>query len=339
MSPASTPIAIDGIEAPPLGTVHAAGAVVWRERDGRLEVCLVHRPRYRDWSWPKGKLDAGESVPGAAVREVAEEIGEQVALGVPLPALHYRMPDGRRKHVRYWAATLAPDDAPALAARPEIRPAELTEIDDVVWVSAPTAQDMLTRRADRTPLAAVQDMYDRGRLATHALVVARHGRAVPRQRWHGDEASRPLTPPGREQAESLVAVLAAFAVRDVHTSPWDRCVQTLQPYVQAAPVAVHHVEALTESAHAADPATVVEVVQALLTGTRGTVISTHRPVLPTVLATIGSAMRSWSLGRLPAKDPWLRPGEVVVAHVSGGVQDGREPRVVAVENHRPPRSV
>ncbi len=66
-------------------TVHAAGAIVWRGTGRTLEVLLVHRPRYDDWSWPKGKLDPGESLPACAVREVAEETGHSIVLGLPLP--------------------------------------------------------------------------------------------------------------------------------------------------------------------------------------------------------------------------------------------------------------
>ena len=76
-------------------TVHAAGAIVWRGTGRTLEVLLVHRPRYDDWSWPKGKLDPGESLPACAVREVAEETGHSIVLGLPLPQVKYRLEDGR----------------------------------------------------------------------------------------------------------------------------------------------------------------------------------------------------------------------------------------------------
>ena len=149
------------VTSPALADVHAAGALVWRLRRRRLEVCLIHRPRYRDWSWPKGKLDPGESCAAAAVREVAEETGTAVVLGVPLPALRYRTPDGGRKHVRYWAARAATDDdAAPLAARAPVERAALTEIDDVVWVSAPTARDLLTRPTDRRPLDVVAGLHE-----------------------------------------------------------------------------------------------------------------------------------------------------------------------------------
>lgn len=314
--------------------IHAAGAIVWRERGGRLEVALVHRPRYRDWSWPKGKLDPGESVPAAAAREVAEETGVPVVLGVPLPAMHYRTPEGARKHVRYWAARVATDDdGPALTARRPVHLAPLTEIDDVVWVSSTTAADLLTRATDRRPLAVVENLWARGRLATRVLVVARHGRARQRSAWDGDEATRPLTAQGRAQAEALVGVLAAFGVREIVASPWQRCVRTVAAYSERSGLTVHTVEALTEAAHAADPRAALRACSEHLVHPRDTVLVTHRPVLPVILHAVEEATRRWTIGRLPTEDPYLRTGEALVVHVTGA--EGTT-RVVAVERHRPP---
>ena len=317
--------------APPV--VHAAGAVLWRVRDGRLEVALVHRPRYRDWSWPKGKLDPGESCAAAAAREVAEETGTAVVLGVPLPALHYRTPDGGRKHVRYWAARAATDDdAAPLAARAPVERAALTEIDDVVWVSAPTARDLLTRPTDRRPLDVVAGLHEEGRLASRVLVVGRHGRAKQRSAWTGEEATRPLTAQGRAQAAALVPVLAAFGVRAVATSPWERCLRTVVPYAEAAGLPVTTIDALTEAAHADDPAATVAAVADYLRRPRDAVVVTHRPVLPAVLAAVGEASRRWTTGTVPGADPYLRTGEVLAVHVAG---EGGGARVVAIEAHRP----
>ena len=213
-----------GTTATSAPVVLAAGAVIWRLSGDRFEVALVHRPRYRDWSWPKGKLEPGESVPATAVREVAEETGTPVVLGVPLPSMSYWTPDGLAKHVRYWAARVATDDdGAALGVRSPVRRASLDEIDDTVWVPASTAADMLTRPTDRRPLDALQELWDRGRLSTRVLVVARHGRARKRSAW----AVR-----GRAQADALVAVLAAFGVREIVTSPWERCLRTVAPYAE-----------------------------------------------------------------------------------------------------------
>ncbi len=313
--------------------VHAAGAVPWRERDGRLEVALIHRPRYKDWSWPKGKVEPGESLPAAACREVAEETGTPVVLGAPLPTLRYRTPDGGRKEVRYWAARVATDaDAAALDARDLVRAAPLTEIDDVVWVSAPTAADLLTRPTDRRPLTVVTELHAAGRLATRVLAVARHGRAKQRSAWKGDETTRPLTAQGQAQARALVDVLGAFGVAEVVTSPWTRCLRTMTPYAEATGLTPREVGSLTEDAVRVDPQDAVSVVSALLADARDAVVCTHRPTLGAVLPALGEATRRWTTGTVPDADPWLRTGEVLVAHVAGS---GPDARVVAVETHRP----
>lgn len=318
------------------GVVHAAGCVLWRERGGRLEVALVHRPRYQDWSWPKGKLDPGESGAAAAAREVEEETGTAVVLGLPLPMLRYRTPDGSAKHVRYWAGRAAgPEDAPATAARSAVSPASLTEIDDVVWVSGPTAADMLTRPTDRRPLALLTDLWEQKRLDTRVVAIARHGQAKPRARWDGGEATRPLTATGEGQARALVPVLAAFGVREVVSSPWARCLDTVAPYARRAGLDVEQVEALTEAAHRKDPSAAAAEVLAHLEAARDVVVATHRPVLPSVVAMIAESTRRWTLGTLPRKDPYLRTGEMLVAHVAGR---GSAARVVAVEHHRPVRA-
>ena len=316
-------------------TVHAAGAVLWRVRDDGLEVALVHRPRYRDWSWPKGKLDPGEPVAAAAAREVAEETGVPIVLGVPLPPLRYPLPDGGTKHVRYWAARAAEAaDAPALAARPPIKPAAVTEIDDVVWVRASTASDMLTRPSDRKPLDPLTALWAQRRLETRVVAVARHGQARPRARWAGVEADRPLTPVGERQARALVPVLAAFGIRAVVTSPWQRCVDTATPYVEASGVPVELQDGLTEDANATDPETTARIVQEQLDHARDVLLTTHRPALSTVVATIADATRRWTGGTLPTRDPYLRTGELLVAHVTG---TGSKARVVAIGHHRPVR--
>ena len=313
--------------------VEAAGALVWRVRDGDLEVVAVHRPRYDDWSWPKGKLDLGEATPAAAVREVAEETQLDIVLGSPLPTLNYRTSDGRRKRVHLWAARVAAvGDAAALTARPPVAPAASDEIDDVRWMSIEVADRKLTRKEDRVPLDALAALHAKGRLCTDVLAIARHGRARQRSSWKGDEHDRPLTPSGRAQADALVPVLAAFGVREVVTSRWERCSATIEPYARAA--GLDPVDGfLTEAEHERSPARVAGAVDALLEAGHDAVLCTHRPVLPTVLDVLGQHSRRSVADLLPSKDPYLRPGEVLVAHVG---KTGKGPRVMAVESHLPP---
>ncbi|WP_151774251.1 NUDIX hydrolase [Streptomyces abyssomicinicus] len=119
-------------------TILAAGCVLYRRApSGDLEVCLVHRPKYDDWSFPKGKLDPGETPEQAAVREVAEETGHHVRLGPRLPTVRYTVGD-RPKRVDYWAAETASPDT--------FTPTH--EVDALHWHPAPTAHQHLTHPHD-----------------------------------------------------------------------------------------------------------------------------------------------------------------------------------------------
>jgi 8-oxo-dGTP pyrophosphatase MutT (NUDIX family) len=120
--------------------VEAAGGVVTRRSPaGTVEVLLVHRPRYDDWSLPKGKLQPGERHVDAAIREVAEETGWEVAVGNELRAVQYRDRHGRPKHVRYWHMT-------PLHSAP-FAPNE--EVDEVRWLSLDQAATLLSYDLDR----------------------------------------------------------------------------------------------------------------------------------------------------------------------------------------------
>ena len=313
--------------------VEAAGAVVWRMRTGRLQVALVHRPRYRDWSWPKGKIDPGESVVTAAWREVAEETGHDVVLGIPLGPLEYSLADGRLKRVHYWAAQVAGrEDGAALRARPPVPRASRDEIDQVRWYDVDAAAARLTRPADRAPLVELVNAYGKQRLDTRAIVVTRHGSARRRSAWRGTELDRPLTPAGARQADGLVPIVSGFGVARVVTSPWRRCADTVAPFAAAAQLPVELVEHLSETGNDSSPARVAATVLDLLQWPGDSLLCTHRPVLPTVVDVLAQHTRRQVADALPQQDPFLRPGEVLVAHVA---QSAKGPRVVAAERHRP----
>ncbi len=312
--------------------VEAAGALVWRVRRGTLQLALVHRPRYRDWSWPKGKLEPDETAVEAAAREVAEEIAQDVVLGMPLPSQEYKLRDGRIKHVQYWAAQVAGRaDAPAVHARQPVPPAARTEINDVRWFDVGDAARQLTRSSNMVPLDALVDAYAKRRLDTRALVVVRHGSARKRAGWTGTEANRPLTPDGLRQADALVPLLSAFGVTGIVSSEWLRCAATVQPYAQAAGIPVRTSTALTELGHHVSPGLVAAEVADLVRGRHDVALCTHRPVLATVMDVIAEHARRPVADELPTADPFLHPGEVLVAHVA---ETAPGPRVVATERHR-----
>jgi len=278
--------------------VIAAGAVVHRAGQ---QVLLVHRPRYDDWAFPKGKLDLGEHEVAAAVREVAEETGVHVRLGPPLTAQRYPVAGGRHKTVHYWVGrAVGDDDVSGYLVN--------DEIDEVAWVPADVAMDKLTYEYDRITFREARRL----RRKTHTLVVLRHGDARARRSWRRDDRQRPLVKPGILQAERLVPLLAAYDVTTIATSSSRRCRETVQPYAETTGFDLSSDDALSEEDATAK--SVRGVVDGLLAQKTGSLLCTHRPVLPLV----------WeALGIDPVK---LEPAGVLVVHHRRG-------QVVALETH------
>ena len=271
----------------PSSDVLAAGAVVFRP--GK-EVLLIHRPRYDDWSFPKGKLDPGEHLAAAAVREVAEETGLRVRLGPPLSGQRYTMDSGVRKVVSYWAGW-AVGDPDVSGYVPN------NEIDAVEWVPYDKALARLTHPHDRDTLREAHPLRRR----THPLIVLRHSQARSRKTWRKDDRLRPLLSAGRAQAEKLVPVLAAYDATRVVTSSSTRCVETVAPYAETTGLPLELEDGLSEED--ATPKSVARVLDALVAAGEGAVVCTHRPVLPEVFDALG------------LKDPRLDLGEMFVVHL------------------------
>ncbi|HEY7045455.1 MAG TPA: NUDIX hydrolase, partial [Nocardioidaceae bacterium] len=276
--------------------VRAAGAVVLR----RGHVLLVHRPRYDDWSFPKGKLDRRELTPVAAVREVGEETGVRVRLGVPLGSQSY--PNGRgTKIVDYWVGRVVGDaDVSGYLVN--------AEIDEVAWVPVDKAEKRLTYSRDGSTL---REALATGK-KTRAVVVLRHGKSRSRKAWRKDDWKRPLLVAGAAQARALVPVLAAYGVTRIVTSSSARCADTVVPYAESTGWPVVRTDALSEED--ATDTSVLGIVDELLHSDEDAVLCTHRPVLPTVYDSIG----------VPAEHH--ATGEMVVVH-------HRKGHVRAVERH------
>ena len=229
--------------AKPAKSVMAAGAVLWRPRADSAETTedfelgLVHRPRYDDWSLPKGKLDPGETEPRAAVREVREETGFDCVLGRRLGSISYEVPQGA-KRVWYWAARA--NSGEFVANR---------EVDQLAWLPYDDAVARLTYDQDRKVLRRFRKYPP----DTKNVIVVRHGSAGRRSRFTGDDRQRPLDKLGRAQAESLVNLLLAFGATTLYAADRLRCHQTITPLAEELGVDVHNEPTLTEEAYAADP--------------------------------------------------------------------------------------
>ena len=308
--------------------IPAAGTLPWRRREGRLEVALVHRPKYDDWSWAKGKLDPGEPLCVAAARETLEETGLQVRLGMSLPRATYTVLDGEgapaTKEVHYWAAHVVGGSG-----------ALEHEIDEVRWVDARTAHDLLDYGRDREQLLAVVRADREDRLETWPLVLVRHSKSRPRSRWKGDDRLRPLDAVGREQSDDMARILGAYGVEQVVSSSSVRCVQTVEPYAARLGTRIRAKDSLSEEGFAADPGPAVTHLHKLLDRARPVVVCTHGPVLPTLLEVLRSRLRADSACSASANEELMsagtssmRKGEVLVAHLT---DSGDAARVVAVE--------
>lgn len=321
MSP--TPVSTAGESARLDADILAAGAILWREQAGDLRVLLVHRPKYRDWSWPKGKTDPGETLPECAVREVREETGYTIRLGLPLPAARYVVGRKLRKHVAYWSAEIRDTSTPG--------PENLKEIDQIRWVSLEEARNKLSRFADREQLEVVEHAWNNGTLRAWPFIIVRHGKAFPRSKWHETEQLRPLLGVGSRQAMALTGLLAAWAPSRLLSSPWKRCVATLKPYAASTGQKIKLRSEISEKAANANPKRTRALVRSLLEKGRSLAICTHRPVLPAFLDVLRDASPKALGDELPAHDPYMAPGEILVAYI----RPGPVPRIVDVERHRP----
>ncbi|WP_158564124.1 NUDIX hydrolase [Jiangella anatolica] len=291
--------------------VLAAGAVVWREQpdapDGRVEICLVHRPRYDDWSLPKGKLERDEPLLVCAVREVFEETGHRVTLGRRLPPQRYDVA-GRPKVVHYWLAEADPN---ATARLPD------HEVDEVVFLPAGEAVRRLTHPRD----AELVRMALRGPLRTAPLVLLRHAKALPRSSWTGPDIERPLGPEGTADLEPLGEALAALGPRRVLSSDSVRCAETVRAFARKQGLVVELEPQLSEESLRVpeDGSHPAEALIRTLLRDGPAVVCSHRPLLPVLFRAAGV-------------DPGdgLEPGEFAVLHHEDG-------HVVATERHAPPR--
>ncbi len=305
-------------------TVIAAGAVIWRAPPGgAVEVLLVHSAKHDEWSWPKGKVDAGETLPECAVREAAEETGLTPVLGQPLPAVAYRLADGRDKRVSFWAARALQVGSGGM---------DPTEIDGSQWVSADQARRMLPHSGHHAPLDALLGRIRQGRADTQAMLVVRHADALHRREWNGPDPERPLTPAGWREAAALIRLLACWRPTRLVSSPSTRCMQTVTGFAEAAGLPLHADPVLSEEGAALASAAVEAWVRALLNGTESSLVCTHRPVLRTMLQELSRHVSDAVAQELPNTDPYLRPAQTLVVHIA---QPGDHWDVPAVELHSP----
>jgi 8-oxo-(d)GTP phosphatase len=250
--------------------VLAAGAVLWRSNGDSAtpEVAIIHRPRYDDWSLPKGKVDHGETEPVTAVREVHEETGYTSHLGRRLTAVSYPVEQGIKK-VRYWAAR-----------RVEGEFAPNAEVDELKWLPIAEALKQLGYPHDRKVLRR----FAKQPIDTQTVLVVRHGTAGSKSRYKGDDRNRPLDKRGRAQAESLVGQLLAFGATELYAADRVRCHQTLEPLAEELGTKIHNEPLLTEEAYSDNRKAARHRVLDIAAGGGTPVICTQGKVIPDLIA-------------------------------------------------------
>jgi 8-oxo-(d)GTP phosphatase len=306
--------------------VLAAGALCWRVTSkGTVKILLVYRTQHRDTSLPKGKVDAGETLPETAVREIAEETGLVIGLGPPLGVVEYALPNGREKVVYYWSAEVSK------LARANSTFVANDEIESLHWVTLDKARAALSYPHDIDIVDRFAELYEQGRARTFAIIALRHGKAVPPEQWDGPDATRPLLQRGTDQATSVAHGIAAYRPASLITSTAARCVATIAPTARVTGLEVTENETISQDSYSGRSDGVAKVVTRRLERAETTVFCSHGPVLPQILRAVADATggpRELNLSRAAA----LSTGEYAVMHIP---VEHPETGIVAVEVHSP----
>ncbi|MCT2584802.1 NUDIX hydrolase [Actinophytocola sp. S1-96] len=258
--------------------MEAAGAVVWRpdpnDRTGKdVQLAVVHRPRYDDWSLPKGKLEPGEPAWAGAVREVAEETGSLVALGRHLGQVRYRVtrPVRATKVVDYYAARhtgggFAPNE----------------EVDELRWCSPQDAAELLSYHHD----SGIVSSFTALPADLTTLLVVRHAKAGSRDQWDGPDVERPLSENGRRQLPALRALAGLYGADRVYSAPLVRCVDTVAGIADDAGVPVLDEPLLSEEAYQGAEERAVARLRELAAGGGTPVVCSQGGVIPDLLSRV-----------------------------------------------------
>jgi broad specificity phosphatase PhoE/8-oxo-dGTP pyrophosphatase MutT (NUDIX family) len=288
--------------------IRAAGAVVWREADDAALIGLVHRPRYDDWSLPKGKLHRSEYALHAAVREVREELGSTVRVGPRLRSVEYQTADGHKK-VDYWAMRHLGGAHTASA-----------EVADICWLPLAEALERLSDELDRQVLG---DFAARPR-HTAMLLLVRHAKAGKRSAFQGDDRLRPLDKIGRRQARDTAEFLSLFGPTRILAADRVRCEQTVAPTAEKLGLLLESAPELSDEAFVSRTDRAVRRVRELGNDDRVSVVCSQGTAIPGLLAELGvsgcpdrphPARKGsvWALsihdGQVVSADYYPRPGQ------------------------------
>jgi len=278
----------------------AAGGVVWRETvDSKIELAIIHRPRYDDWSFPKGKLDSGEEIISCAYREIMEETGLDIELGPYLGEVEYQSIDGLKK-VTYWAAK-------SLSKGNDFH--ANVEADLLEWHDIDSVRKKLTRDTDREIL----DIFIDSPYQAAKLIMLRHAKALARSEWQSGDEDRPLDNLGQLQAKRMHAIYQVFGISQIHTSDAVRCYDTVIGMTK--PLAIEPVitSKLSEYTFEKNKEKSLDYAKELAESARKTgetiLLCSHNPVLPRMLENVSKK------SDLDLPENKLKPGDAWVIYL------------------------
>ena len=277
--------------------VLAAGAIVWRKhKDKFTEVAIIHRPKYDDWTFPKGKCEVNESLIACAHREVLEETNIHTEFGAYLGQVEYLTTEGR-KQVSYWSAKAI--DEKIFTAN--------AEVDEIKWVAITKVRDLLSMATDKEIL----DKFMKLKFDTKPLILLRHAKAISRDEWQGDDDDRPLDSLGQNQADRLLAIYQVYNIEQIHTSDAIRCYDTVNPMVKGLGIKLEVTGKLSESSYKKDKEKASDYAKDLIKEDARILLCSHNPILPKMLNKLTKK------SDVDADEGKLSPADAWVIHRSG----------------------
>jgi 8-oxo-dGTP diphosphatase len=279
--------------------IEGAGAVLWQAiDDAEVKIAIIHRPRYDDWSLPKGGVDAGETHIQAAFREVLEETGVKAIFGPEIGTVDYEV-NGVTKEVRYWLAEA--DQFNAATPNPE-------EVDATEWLSISDAINKLSNSDDREIVRMAEEFG----FGSTPLVLLRHTKALKRDQWDGDDGDRPLEHIGQIQAAKIPAIYAPYAIEKIYSSDAIRCVQTIEAMAAEYGITPIYSSEISEFGFEKDSEKALDYALSVMLSDKPSVMCSHNPVLPKLVKKL---IGKKNFKRLSAE---LKPGDSFVLHHRSG---------------------
>jgi phosphohistidine phosphatase SixA/8-oxo-dGTP pyrophosphatase MutT (NUDIX family) len=277
--------------------ISAAGAVVWRKhKDNFTEVAIIHRPKYDDWSFPKGKIEVGESLIACAHREVLEETNLQTEFGPHLGQVEYFTPDGLKK-VTYWSAKV-------IAEKPF---RTNSEVDQLKWIPITKVIEVLTNETDKE----IFDKFVKVKFNSKPFILLRHAKAITRDEWQGEDDDRPLSSSGQNQAMRLLSTYQVFNIDQIHSSDAVRCYDTVKSMAKGLDIKLEVSSKLSESTYKKDKEKAFDYVRELIKEDKSILICSHNPILPKMLNKLTKK------SEIEADEDKLSPADGWVIHRSG----------------------